>query len=313
MRGALAIVACVPAVLIVAWFARKWHGLTPPLFQNEYRAAPEGANALASLVARSNPASPAYILAQFGFFGAFYLGSFWPGLASLWRERRGVLIGLVLLALALALAPATTLDPEGGRGLGLWKQASHRVVPVIAGHSNTLIVGLAALGMLVLVGLLRRVSRREAIIVVVALLGFAAAQAASFHLWQRYSAPFVLAILALLACRASPVEAARSASSRAGLKRVRSLGIVAGPLLLALVQGAYTLKLAWRDAPQARWEDEELLRDLYPRGGGPDHLRMDPSDPAMPGTLRPPGPIPDGASPEPRPPAAGDASPMERR
>lgn len=307
-RAAVAVIACVPAVLIVAWFARKWHGLTPPLFQNQYRVAPGGGSPLASLLSRSNPAAPAYVLAQFGLFGLFYFFSFWPGLLAAWRQNRVLVVGFALMGLVVASIPATTLDETAGRFLGLWKQASHPRVPVIAGHSNVAIVALAVLGVLVLIGLLRRIARRDAVVIVVSLLAFTAAQAATFHLWQRYSAPFVLIVLALLACRGNGCEDAPNARSS-----MARLGVIAGPLLLALLQGAYTMKLAWRDPPQTRWDDQDLIRDLYPLGGGPDHLRMDPDDPPMPGLMNSPPKEAPAASPEPSPPAAGDASPPERR
>ena len=172
-----------------------------------------------------------------------------------------------------------------------------------------MIVSLAVLGMLVLTGLLRRVARRDAVVFVVALMTFTAAQAATFHLWQRYSAPFVLMVLALLACRAQSCAQAPALNWK-----IARLGLIAGPLMLALLQGAYTMKLAWRDPPQTRWDDQELIRDLYPLGGGPDHLRMEPSDPPMPGLMNsPPKELVPPASPESSPPAADDASPTGRR
>lgn len=262
-RASLMLLACVPAITVVAAFARLWHGLTPPLFQHEYRAG-------AQVLSRVNPAAPAYILAQLGLYGAFFLPALAAPLIRLWQRRRGTLLGVGAIALLLAAIPATTRDPGAGRWQGLWDWSAK--LPVVAGHTSVLIAGLAVLGGVVLAGCCERLGRRNAVILVVALGGFAAAQAAAFQLWQRYHVPLMLMTLALVACRDDE-------GSRGEERRLWRWAAVLGPVVLALAMGAMTARMCLKDPPQQRWSEADLLRALYPDGGGPRALRLEPDQP----------------------------------
>lgn len=92
--------------------------------------------------------------------------------------------------------------------------------------------------------------------------------AAASQLWQRYHVPLILMLLALMACR-------QDARGGGFWRRVEVLG----PLVLALVMGAMAAKMCLRDPPQQRGSQAELLGALYPGGGGPSALRMEPQQP----------------------------------
>lgn len=263
-RASMMLLACVPALAAVGAFAQLWHGLTPPLFQHEYRAG-------AGVFSRLNPAAPAYVLAQVGLYGAFFLPVLFAPLARVWRDRRAALLAAVVIALLLAVGPATTRDQGVGRWQGLWDWSGK--LPVIAGHTSVLIAGLAMLGGVVLVGCCERVGRRNAMLLLVALGGFMAAQAAVFQLWQRYHVPLILMLLALTACQEE--SGGEGGAVRSFWRHAAWLG----PAALALAMGAMTGKMCLRDPPQPRWSEADLLKALYPEGGGPRALRLEPGQP----------------------------------
>ncbi len=262
-RASMMLLACVPALVAVAAFASLWHGLTPPLFQHEYRAG-------AGVFSRLNAAAPAYLLAQVGLYGAFFVPVLVAPLGRLWRTRRALLLGVGAAALCVAVIPATTREQGAGRWQGLWDWSGK--LPVIAGHTSVLIAGLAVLGGVVLAGCCERVGRRNAVLLLVTLGGFMAAQAAVFQLWQRYHVPLVLMLLALTACCED------SGEGEAGRGFWRHAAWL-GPAALALALGAMTGKMCLRDPPQPRWSEADLLKALYPEGGGPQALRLEPGQP----------------------------------
>ena len=197
-RAFVAAVCCAPAAIAVISFYRIWNGLVPPSFQGQYH--------------NPNPAAPAFILALFGLFSLFFIPILLPGLARAWRERRWILFAAVAAALLAALLPATTHSVEGGRHSGLWNisRALESRGFVLFGRTSPLIAGLAALGGAALVAWLRLVPFRTAIVLLAALAGFTAAQAASYQLFQRYTEPFLLLLLALLGAFALQTTAPRS-------------------------------------------------------------------------------------------------------
>jgi len=228
-RGAVMVIATVPAFLGVAWFFREWGGLVPPRFQNWYTGW--------------NPATVAFQLALFGYLGLFFVADWAPGVQRLWRDNRGVIAATLAIALVAALLPETTFDQGAGRWTGLWRIVA--VFPAPLGRSP-LVVFPAVLGAVVVVGLLWSVPFRKRWVMLAALAGFAAAQTASPQLWQRYNEPFVLIVLALLACGA---RGRRAADARSGkdaplggrlrpwlgptLLGVALAGLTAGNILLA--------------------------------------------------------------------------------
>ena len=66
-RLAAAVVAVLPAVLLLGYFAWLWHGLTPPMYKTGPQVHQGG-----------NPAVPAMVLAVTGAWGMFYAGFLVP-------------------------------------------------------------------------------------------------------------------------------------------------------------------------------------------------------------------------------------------
>ncbi len=230
----LAAFLTLPSIVLLYYFFNLWHGLTPPTFQGQYPIDPSKPLLLRLFNA---PAAPAFILALFGVFGVFYAGFWLPALIKSLKNR-GVLpllISALLLALLFAVIPATTESMPLGRWSGLWQFTSK--LPIIAGHTSTLILALALLGAVTLCGFLTSMRASHAAVCFTAIAGFAAAQAASFQLWQRYNEPFVLIMLILMttiiiAQREEKVPAIAPLLSR--MHRLR----FAGPAILAIALGA---------------------------------------------------------------------------
>lgn len=225
-RAFVALVCCAPAVLAVLYFHRLWGGLVPPSFQGQYH--------------NPNPAAPAFILALFGLFGLFFLPLLLPGLAAAWRERRWLLLGAAGAGLLAAMIPATTHAAEAGRHSGLWNisRAFEARGFVLFGRTSILIAALAALGGAALVGWLRLIPFRQGVVLLAALAGFTAAQAASFQLFQRYIEPFVLMLLAIM----STIAFRTDAPGRSPLRSLLALPALLAGLLA--VQTALVLRSA---------------------------------------------------------------------
>ena len=183
---ALAVLVTVPAFVVLGYFYREWNGLTPPSFQGQYKGM--------------NAAAPAFILSVFGVASFFFVPFIVDGLAMLATRRRGVLAIAVILGAVVAVVPATSYSVEAGRFSGLWALSSK--LPLIAGRTAPAIVCLSVLGAVMLAAWALSLRLRDRWMLLAAFAGFMLAQAASFQLWQRYSEPFVLMVLAVMACRA---------------------------------------------------------------------------------------------------------------
>ncbi len=228
-RTALALLATLPAVIVLALFARLWGGLTPPAFQ------PGSGSPLftpdATAVAGINPATPAFALALLGVFGVFFIPLLvgrTRGLDSAaWRAML-VPAGLAAAgAFILAVLPATSyLYPP--RGTGLWNLV--KATPVIADRSP-LLIGLATLGGAWAGMWFGELPRRDAWILAAAFAGFVAAHTASALAWQRYLEPGVLILLAL-------------AVSRLPMNHHASRWVLAGPVALAGLLAAVSV-VSW--------------------------------------------------------------------
>ncbi len=281
-RTAAAVAMTLPAFAAVGAFVHLWGGLTPPLFHGVNQAAPgvapgEHASLLREVAAHLNPATPAFVLAVFGVYGVFFL----PGLAGagvdLWRKQRGTLAAVTAGALAVSILPATTLDAASGRTRGVWSLAGK--TPEIMGHTSPAIVLLAVIGALTLAMLCRRLGRRDAVILLVTVAAFTAAQATSKHLWQRYTAPLALIVLALGVCRAARpglgelrgwIGRAMDRAQWAGVGTLAALMIVSSALLVAY------------DPPEPERDEAWLRAALFPNGGGPERIRVSPDQPRWP-------------------------------
>jgi hypothetical protein len=135
---------------------------------------------------------------------------------------------------------------EQGRWSGLWNIAAK--LPTV-GHTSVLIAGLSMLGGVIVAAMMLGMRVSQAAVLATSVAGFAAAQMASFQLWQRYNEPFVL--LVLIVC-AGPLLASRDVTeparplSAAWLWRLR----IAGPLVLAVLLGAVTVNELRKAEPQ---------------------------------------------------------------
>ncbi len=232
-RTLAAAAATLPAFLLIAWFARLWGGLTPPTFHAHFRIS---------------PAAPALVLALIGVYSVFFLPVLLPPLAALRRERRWALPAAAALGLLAAAIPETTHSMAEGRWTGIWSIA--RVFEergLMVADRSLFMAALSVLGAVCLAGWVRRAGVREGLVALAALAAFAAAQAASAQLWQRYSEPFILMLLALLAARGGPAPDSDPAPAPAHAPRPLRPIALAGPALLAallLAQGYLTFARA---------------------------------------------------------------------
>ncbi len=223
--------ACALGLLGV--FVLLWGGLVPQAseFVRIHAAGP-------------NLATPAFTLALCGVCGFFYLPLVWDEL------KRFVLRPLtdapallaMLLGLVCAIAVPTSATIDQARETQLWKSRAYgwlweivRRAPDIAERSVviTLAAPAGAFGLLLLWRASKRAGRgNEALILLVALLGFVSAQTMNTMAWQRYFEPIVLIVLAWLGAL---VWRGVSDEPRGLDLRVRAAGpIVLGVVLFAL-------------------------------------------------------------------------------
>ncbi|MDX2118641.1 MAG: hypothetical protein SFY96_10705 [Planctomycetota bacterium] len=236
----------LPAFGVLAAFARLWGGLTPPMFK-EFHAS------------GINPAAPAFLLSLIGGLSVVFARWWWPALRDLHRTWRWAVPAAAVVGLGLAIVPATTYDQQAGRWAGVLWDVSKRL-PVLAGHTAPIFVVLAPLGAVVLAALLTASSKARpgmGWVLLVTLLAFTAAQAASYQLWQRYNEPFALMFLAL-ACALVPDP---NPAQPGGIGRtLRWL-----PLVMALGFAAMTGWKVTHDAPAGTFDVlKPRLEDLAP-------------------------------------------------
>ncbi len=239
-RTVLVILATVPAIAIVGYFAHLWGGLVVPRYHKLY--------------AGSSPAAPAFILVLTGVLSIFFIAYY---IRPLWRmctQRPSLIVAAALIGLLAAALPQTNYAYPR-RGTGLWNAVAwldtHGVL--IAGRTSPLMLVLAPVGAIAIVGWGAALSWRDRWIFLTALAGFAAAQAASPLLWQRYTEPMLLLMLALAACR---VETDRDAAPTGWLARAQGALRVAGPIGLAVALAAITATVMLHAAPAERLPDQ---------------------------------------------------------
>ncbi|MCC6675667.1 MAG: hypothetical protein IT436_00860 [Phycisphaerales bacterium] len=217
---AIAVTGTIPAFLAVLAFYQLWGGLVPPRFQAQYRGL--------------SPAAMAFFLSNLAIVSVFFGGFLLAPLLHAWKTHRGPVLLAGALGLLAAVIPPTSYDYDHGRSSGLWNIAQK--LPVIAGHTSVLLLVLTPLGAVAIAGWLAAVPRRERWVYLAAVAGFIAAQAASPQLWQRYSEPMVLILVALWASRCittPPPEAPGGA--RGKLIGAAAAFRLAGPAALALL------------------------------------------------------------------------------
>jgi hypothetical protein len=223
------LMASAPGVLLLVWFVRLWGGLTPPSFQGQYSGV--------------NFAGYAFVLSLLGIGSLFFVFYLLDPLVEMLKAGRRDALLAALAGAGVAIIPATTLDVPGGRFSGLWAVAR---TPVIAGHTSPVIVVCSALGAVMLLAWCRVLSLRDRWIVLGAWFGFSTAQVVSYQLWQRYSEPMVLMMLALMAARSRGICAGGTVTAK--LLRPLRIGSVG---MLALLLAALTAFTVFRSRPAA--------------------------------------------------------------
>ena len=220
-------------LIMVGLFIWLWGGLTPPTY------APLHSTGVA-------PVSSLVALALVGSFGIFFLPAFCPKWTDIFRVDRWLVVA-VLLAVAASMAIPTSFDISGGRwGGAIWILARH--LPDVADRS-IVFPPLAGLGALVLVHAWRAACRagraREAIVLLLSLLGWMLAESVNTQSGQRYCEPIILVGLAWLdALSVSPSP--ETTSFRTAHRRWWLGPVALGAIQLAL--STYTVYV-----PVVRW------------------------------------------------------------
>lgn len=206
----------VPALLLLVYFLRLWHGLTPPSFASQH--------------AGGNLAAPAFTLALFAVYSLFFIAWFLPDLLRIAKHRWYLLYFAATIGIILAVVPETTFLREP-RSSGLWNLVGAMDARglTLFGRTSPLILLLAPLGAVAVVGWLATLSRPRALYALALLAGFTLAQSANANAWQRYFEPMLLMGIALLAAGVKPAAS-------------RLLNILSqlGPLALSLLLAALT-------------------------------------------------------------------------
>lgn len=229
----LAMVAMtLPAFALLFYFVNLWDGrLIPPSFSGWYSG-------------RKSPATPAFFLTLLGLGSVFYLPYlFVPIFSALCKKPAQVLsfAGIAIaIGLLLAIIPETTESFEDGRFSGIWRAV--RVAPIIADHTSVTIMLGSAWGALMLLAWASSLPFRSRWIVLSAMSGFVAAQITSPQLWQRYQEPFILMLLAFMACdvgrwRYQDEESGTTPEEKAFIR----FGETVGPFILAFLLALITV------------------------------------------------------------------------
>lgn len=230
--GAVWGLAVVPGVMVVAWMARMWGGLTPPSFQGQH--------------AGGNMAAPAFGLALIGAYSVFFGAWLVEGWRTAVRDgREWVVMAAVAVGAVLAIVPETTFVYEA-RSSGLWNvvKAMDARGMVLFGRTNPLIVLMSTWGAAATAMWMMTLTRAQAVYALCLLGGFLAAQAANANAWQRYFEPLLLMMVALMAAgtrvngRAVGVGQGALPEGFVGHARVALKG---GPLVLAGLLGVLTV------------------------------------------------------------------------
>ncbi len=212
-RLGLAFIVTVPAVLVLAWFVRKWGGAVPPIFQSGGFDPHFGT--MGQVTTGGNLAVPPFLLTLLAIYGVFFGAFFLPAARQALRADRGawLTVGLGAAAgLVLSLISPTSWDDQAGRYTGYWIFAKH--LPVIAERSVFITLGAtgggAVLG-LIWIGL----GRRDRFVLFAALAGLTLTQTANAFAWQRYLEPMVLMFLVLAAGRMCALQSPQRRQRRA--------------------------------------------------------------------------------------------------
>lgn len=225
---AATVLACAVPTVVVAGFVVAWKGLTPP---SERIREVHGHGI--------NLAAIPFALSLVAAYAVFFVGA-WRDQVQALRKHSGLVAAVVVVGVALALMTATstqqpTLTDPPQRGYGwLWKASG--MLPAVGGRSP-LFVALAPCGLLAVMMLFRaareRGNARGAVILIVGMACWLAAQVVNPAAWQRYFDPVVLGSLAWLAAL--------------GVPAVRLRGLAIGAAVLGLFMTGLSYRSIWRD------------------------------------------------------------------
>lgn len=242
----IAIAVTLPAFAIVAWFWQHWGGrLTPPVFDAWYRLGDRS---------RLNLAAAPFLLALTALYSVFFAGFLLPALTGLARRRPVLLALAIACGAALALIARTNYDLGAGRYGGIWNIS--RRFPTIADRS-LFMIGMSIAGAVAIACWAYALDFRRRWLFLGCIAAYFTAQCANPWVYQKYSEPFFLILLALAASaialpeiepadRTRPAAAALSvvASPR---RKIITIMRHAGPAALAALLLAVTL-LSYRSA-----------------------------------------------------------------
>lgn len=252
------LLASIPAFVVLAIFVRMWGGLTPPSFQGQYKGL--------------NFAAFAFVLSLLGIGSAFFGGYLVDAAANSLRRHRLLLVLAAAGGAAIAIIPPTTYSQAAGRWTGIWSAAAK--LPTIAGHTSPVMVVLSTIGAVTLALWCLSLRPRDRWIFLGALFGFAASQVFVAQLWQRYSEPFVLMLLALMAVRVEPTSGEWELTRK--MLRPARLGSVA--LFAAMLAGLAGLTIS--RFPPAAVYDLKILNPV--QKSTPSSSSTPPPHPAVP-------------------------------
>ena len=227
VHASFALLACLPAVLVLVYFYGIWGGLTPPTFQQQYHA--------------TNLAGPAWMLSLLGFVSLFFIGYLLPGIIEGWRRAKLLLVLGGIVGVIVSILPRTSAglpsDYFAGRRTGLWDVAA--LVPELGGYASPVIILFAGIGGVVLTSLLMHLRLPQVGAVLSAFAGYSLALAAGGELWQRYGEPFILMMMVILLRFAGADRERLSSTYEKGgvvnwvwIPRIISMAAL-GPLLLS--------------------------------------------------------------------------------
>ncbi|MEO0511440.1 MAG: hypothetical protein AAF108_00890 [Planctomycetota bacterium] len=231
-RASVALVATLPAFLLIAYLADIWGGLVPPAFQTGNTTSPIQHHAAGEHTG-GNLAFPAIMFAVCGLVGACSLPLFAGTIRALFNNRingRWLVAAGAALGLAAALLVETSYSKDHGRWGSLWNIA--RIGPVVADRSFS-IAALAAFGGAAMSVALLAVPRRARLILASTWLGYVLTNSFNALAWIRYVEPFAL-FWFVLAVRAAwkynPLEDPKTST----------LLRLAGPVALSLALAGVT-------------------------------------------------------------------------
>jgi len=186
-RLILALIATIPATLLLIYFLRLWGGLVPPSFQDHHQGP--------------NPATPAFILTQVSILSVFFAPLLLPQLKAILKSHRNWIIAALALGLVIGLYPESTYSTDAGRYSGWWNIVGK--LPTFADRSPILLLGAPAGGLACVIWS-SFISRHETWVLATTLIAFTAAQTANHASWQRYHEPLLLILIVLILTR-SPI------------------------------------------------------------------------------------------------------------